>query len=95
MKIVISSVLAIIIMGISIGVRYIYISRYYGADFWGAQMPIYLVLIIAIGVLLLLSLIFMSIILLVSKKVKNSVYTVVIVCVIIAISRIIFQFGGY
>lgn len=108
MKIVISSVLAIIIMGISIGVRYIYISRYYefsnisakaisvfGADFWGAQMPIYLVLIIAIGVLLLLSLIFMSIILLVSKKVKNSVYTVVIVWVIIAISRIIFQFGGY
>lgn len=108
MKIVISSILAIIIMGISIGVRYIYISRYYefsnisakaisvfGADFWGAQMPIYLVLIIAIGVLLLLSLIFMSIILLVSKKVKNSVYTVVIVCVIIAISRIIFQFGGY
>ena len=102
-KIIISSGLSIIIMSISIGVRYIYISRYYefsnisakaisvfGADFWGAQMPIYLVLIIAIGVLLLLSLIFMSIILLVSKKVKNSVYTVVIVYVIIAISRVIF-----
>lgn len=104
MKIVISSVLAIIIMGISIGVRYIYISRYYefsnisakaisvfGADFWGAQMPIYLVLIIAIGVLLLLSLIFMAIILLVSKKVKNSVYTVVIVCIIIAIVELYFN----
>lgn len=102
-KIIISSGLSIIIMSISIGVRYIFISRYYefsnisaksisifGADFWGAQMPIYLVLIIASIVLLLLSLIFMSIILLVSKKVKNSVYTVVIIFVIIAISRVIF-----
>lgn len=102
-KIIISSGLSIIIMSISIGVRYIFISRYYEfsnisaksisifeTDFWGAQMPIYLVLIIASIVLLLLSLIFMSIILLVSKKVKNSVYTVVIVYVIIAISRVIF-----
>ncbi|WP_370830926.1 hypothetical protein [Clostridium sp.] len=108
MKIVISSILAIIIMGISVAARCMYVSRYYefsnisakaisvyGADFWGAQMPIYLVLAISIGVLLIVSLIFMLIILLISKKVKNSVYTVVIVCVIIAISRIIFQFGGY
>lgn len=102
-KIIISSGLSIIIMSILIGVRYIFISRYYefsnisaksisifGADFWGAQIPLYLVLIIASIVLLLLSLIFMSIILLVSKKLKNSVYTVVIIFVIIAISRVIF-----
>lgn len=108
MKIVISSALAIIIMGISIAARYIHISEKYefanisakassvfGADFVAGQIPIYLVLMIVIAVFLLLSLIFMSIIILVSKKVKNSVYTVVIVCVILAISRIIFQSSGF
>lgn len=101
MKIAISSALAIIIMGISVAGRSIYISRYYefsnisakaisiyGADFWGAQMPIYLVLLIFMGVLIVLSLIFMSVILFISKKVKNSLYTVVIVYVLIAVSII-------
>ena len=95
-KIGISSILAILIMIITLGSRFIHICKYYelnnmgaksisllGTEFWGSQISIGLLLAIIYIGLLLFSLVVMGIILSISKKMKNSIYTIVISCVVI------------
>ena len=95
-KIGISSILAILIMIITLGSRFIHICKYYeltnmgaksisllGTEFWGSQISIGLLLAIIYIGLLLFSLVVMGIILSISKKIKNSIYTIVISCVVI------------
>lgn len=101
-KVLISSFLSVLITLIAVGGRVIHISRYYefsniGAkalsiygDFWGGKIKIILLLILFIVGLVLFSLVFMKIIFIISKRVKNSLYTVVISIILISICNFIF-----
>lgn len=101
-KIAISSILAILFMIVTVGGRFIHISKFYemsslgakaislfGIGFWGSKLSIATVMTMFFIGLLIFSLLVMGIILLISSKVKNSVYTIVISFVLISLFLIL------
>lgn len=101
-KIAISSILAILFMIVTVGGRFIHISKFYemsslgakaislfGIGFWGSKLSIATVMTMFFIGLLIFSILVMGIILLISSKVKNSVYTIVISFVLISLFLIL------